>query len=38
MAGTLLREANLRRGPGAEGRLEWKGPFPNSLWVEFDRA
>jgi cytochrome P450 len=38
MAGALLRQKNLRRAPGPEGRLQWKGPFTNSLWVEFDPA
>lgn len=38
IAGALLRQRNLRRAPGEEGKLQWKGPFTDSLWVEFDPA
>jgi hypothetical protein len=31
-----LRQRNLRRAAGGEGRLAWDGPFPESLTVEFD--
>lgn len=32
----LLRQQNLRRLPGAAGRLAWDGPFPDALRVAFD--
>jgi cytochrome P450 len=32
----LLKQSNLRRAPGSEGRLAWNGPFPDSLRVTFD--
>ena len=36
MMKALLRQPNVRRAPGAAGRLAWDGPFPNSLRVAFD--
>lgn len=34
----LLKLENLRRAPGAEGKLTYAGPFPKSFVVEFDAA
>jgi cytochrome P450 len=33
----LLRREDLRRAPGAAGRLAWRGPFPDRLHVRFAR-
>lgn len=32
----LLAQKNLRRAPGDAGQLQYTGPFPSSLGVEFD--
>jgi hypothetical protein len=32
----LLRRRTLRRAPGDLGQLQYTGPFPSSLVVEFD--
>ncbi|HEY9231026.1 MAG TPA: cytochrome P450, partial [Blastocatellia bacterium] len=32
----LLRQKGLRRAPGDAGRLQFDGPFPDRLFVEFD--
>lgn len=33
----LLQVPGLRRAPGKAGRLRMNGPFPECLWLEFDR-
>jgi cytochrome P450 len=35
LAVPLLHLDGLRRAPGAEGTLQYDGPFPTSLWVEW---
>lgn len=32
----LLERGNLRRAPGAEGKLTTFGPFPEHLWLNYD--
>jgi cytochrome P450 len=32
----LLQRGNLRRADGDAGTLKFAGPFPSSLWVQFD--
>ncbi|MCK0100101.1 cytochrome P450 [Qipengyuania sp. S6317L1] len=32
----LLERDNVRRAPGKDGKLTTFGPFPESLWVEYD--
>lgn len=34
----VLRQPGLRRAPGKTGHLNWKGPFPGSMEVEFNSA
>ncbi|HSH61870.1 MAG TPA: cytochrome P450 [Acidimicrobiales bacterium] len=36
LAAALLRLANLRRAPGAEGAIVYDGPFPDRLLLDFD--
>lgn len=38
VAKQLLRRPNLRRAPGADGKLQYDGAFPNRLILEFDPA
>src|SRR5262249_23151455 len=33
----LLRRAGLRRAARGAGRVKWLGPYPEHLWVEFER-
>lgn len=33
----VLRQPQLRRAPGADGQMQFDGPFPSRLVVEFDR-
>lgn len=32
----LLERDNVRRAPGTDGKMTTFGPFPESLWVEYD--
>jgi len=32
----LLERGNIRRAPGKDGKMTTFGPFPESLWVEYD--
>jgi cytochrome P450 len=38
MLKALLKRENLRRVPGAEGRLRKRGAFADTLYVEYDRG
>lgn len=35
IAAPLLHLDGLRRAPGPQGKLQYEGPFPTSLWVEW---
>jgi len=37
IVGCVLRRDQLRRVPGAQGRLQYEGPFPRHLVLEFNR-
>ena len=34
----LLQRKNLRRAPGARGKLSKRGVFAERLWVQYDPA